>query len=402
MTVNKIEVPKCKKYPKGIAWELDLRQKGYSRVTRRFATQELARQIENAILTDRARAEFKLKKENRITVQALVTRHLEAVKSRPTPLAKIETILKRFVKLVGPERFVDSLDTSDMMLYINQRKRDKIANQTINREMNEVRSCLNSAWIYFKELQNYRNPRYPKLQEPEDGRRETWTEQEKSKLLADLRAPQRENETTLHVRQRLAVADLFVLCNSTGLRVGEARKLHRDQIDFTRNVMIIEFHKGKYGRKREVPIEGHVRDMLQWRAKENEWIFPAASGHKPMSTHLRVIRAACLRAKINYGTKSGGKIVNDARRTFVNAALDDNVDVRALCDTTGHSIQTMAKHYARSTDEKKRAIVKSAIKKFRHFSDAQGVPVVPNRPNQNEDEKQENAENAEVKGITDS
>lgn len=59
-----------------------------------------------------------------------------------------------------------------------------------------------------------------------------------------------------------------------------------------------------------------------------------------------------------YGGESG-LWFNDARRTFVNLALDSNQPVRALTDTTGHSVQTMAKHYARSTKEQKRTVVQT-------------------------------------------
>jgi len=43
----------------------------------------------------------------------------------------------------------------------------------------------------------------------------------------------------------------------------------------------------------------------------------------------------------------------------VNLALDSNQPIRALTDTTGHSVQTMAKHYARSTKKQKQGVVQT-------------------------------------------
>jgi hypothetical protein len=57
-----------------------------------------------------------------------------------------------------------------------------------------------------------------------------------------------------------------------------------------------------------------------------------------------------------------GLIFNDARRTFVNQALEKNFSIRALVDTSSHSIETMAKYYARSMSKQKQEAVNTGRK----------------------------------------
>jgi len=297
----------------------------------------------------------------------LVDTHLERVKHRPTPNAKIKTYLDRFLSLVGEDRAVDSLRVADIQKYITDRRKAKKSNQTINREMNEIRSCLNSAWKYFPTLETFRCPRYEKLQEPEDGRRQTWSDEEIEAVIRELRRPATRNEARWQVEHRYAIADLFIVCQETGMRAGEARKLHRSQIK--RNVLIITSYKGKHPRVREVVMNDTVAEIVTRRAKACAWIFPGPKKDQPMQSYYKAFTAACKRAGVEYGAKSG-LIFNDARRTFVNNALDAGKPIRALIDTTGHSVQTMARHYARSTQEQKNEIV-STGRNYGRFLDAE-------------------------------
>jgi integrase len=381
MAIRKIKVPKSKKYPKGWAWEVDIRQQGFKRQTRRFASESLAKNVHDAIMGERVRGRYGIASESQVTVDELYKKHFEHLEINRHNFhlsrGKTKTFLERFVNLVGKGRAVTSLKSADLHAYVALRKRAGLAGQSINREMNEIKSMLNSAWKYFPQLESYRAPRIGREPEPTHGRRQTWSEEDLNKILTELFAPRRLHETELNLRQRITVAELFLICQLTGLRIGEARTLHVSQIDFTRQVLIITSFKGKERRerRREVPINNPMAlEILGRRAKRNKWIFPNVSDKAPLSTHRKIFVEAADRAEVFYGLKNGGLIANDARRTLLNKLLEEGHDARTLAEIFGHSVETMAKHYRRIKEEQKKAVMGSVVLNVRHSSDAR----VPN------------------------
>lgn len=154
---------------------------------------------------------------------------------------------------------------------------------------------------------------------------------------------------------------MFVVARSTGLRAGEARTLRKSQIDFKTREITVHSSKGmsarRKGRTRKVAFEGAAFEVLKRRAAtvDGDWIFPNRTGNGPLSDHLVAFKSACARAKVPYGLgKEGGVIFNDARRTRENEMLDAGHSVRAVGDMLGHSPETMARHYHRSTPEQRK------------------------------------------------
>lgn len=378
MSVKKVVTDNKKKWPKGFYYELDLRQKGYKRIREPYKEKKDAEDAEAAIKTDRQRNKHHLpaKGEEAVTLKTLIDKHLEEVKDRPTSQAKLKNYLYKFMNLAGGEsRKVESLRVNDIQKYIQARKKTGIKNQTINRELNEIRACLNAAWKYYRNLETFRCPRYEKLQEPEDGRRQTWEPEQIEAVLKELLRPAQPRERQWQLEHRRSVAELFILAQETGLRSGEARKLHRSQVNLKRRVLIITSYKGKRPKTREVEMNDTVFSIISRRYEECEWLFPSKDKKKPIQSYYKSFKAACDRAGVLYGKGVEGSLIfNDARRTFVNLALEEQRSIRALTDTTGHSIQTMARHYARSTRNQKKEVVETG-RNYGLFLDATPPPT---------------------------
>jgi integrase len=357
MPIKKV---RSKRFKSGYGFKLTINRTNMRRISRTFESEKKAREVEAAMSNLAISEELSIPLVAKVKLKDLVAEHLEAIQKRPRfPAHKI--VIGRFCALVGGERSVQSLKKADLMLYVKARQKDGLANQTINREMTEIKSMLNSAWKHYAELDEYRAPKISRLPEPVDGRRETWTDEETAAILATLRADALPFEEPQVIEQRSKLAEMLVLQLTTGMRAGEARKLHRSQVDFRKRVVNIVSLKGGKPRKREVPINDEALEILTRRAALGEWIFSNPKGDRHMTEPYKLLRTAAKRAGVAYGI-GVGKIANDARRTFENQALEAGHSPRAVAEVLGHSVNTMVKNYLRATEEQKRNIVESRQK----------------------------------------
>jgi integrase len=197
-------------------------------------------------------------------------------------------------------------------------------------------------------------------------RSETWSDEELTALLKVLLAPAERFEYQEIVDQRRKLAELLIVGRLTGMRPGEVRKLNRFQIDFKREIINVTSLKGGKPKKRIVPMNSEVKDILWRRAQEGEWIFSNPTGDNHMTEPYNLLRTACKRAGVKYGSKvAGGKVINDTRRTFENEALEAGHQPVAVARTLGHSVNTMVKHYLRTTGDQMRAVVNDSGKNYR-------------------------------------
>ncbi|MGA9773213.1 MAG: tyrosine-type recombinase/integrase [Blastocatellia bacterium] len=359
-----IERVKSKKFASGYGYRLDFHRRGHKRVREIFESRALAQAVRDKLSGDAVRRKHDLPIESDVRLSDLIDHHLERIKQRGRPkTAWIETILTRFRDICGADRLVETIKTADLNRYVESRLSAKRPPKpgSINREMVEIKSCLTAARQYFGPLEGWVSPRAPWQQEEDSGRRQTWTAENTRAVLAQLYAPRREREQEWQHRSRVAVGDMFYIARRVGLRAGEARTLRRIDVDFKTATLTIKSRKGvsrrKLGKTRFVPAPEDVLEILKRRAKasESEWIFPNRNGSGPASDYLKAFRTACERAKIDYGlAKEGALIFNDARRTAENEMLEAGHSPRAIGDLFGHSPVTMARHYARSTDEQRR------------------------------------------------
>jgi integrase len=382
MSIKKV---KSKSFPSGYGYQVLIHRKGLPRIRQTFESHKIASDIHDAILGDAARRKFNLPVESHVTLRELISRHLSELRARgrdKTNVKRAETVLDRFAALAGENRMVESINsTADLTDYVNLRLAARIerpdgpsralAPQTINRELNEIKSCLTAAATYYRQLEGYRSPRAPWLEEPTDGRRQTWSDEQIMAVLRELYQPKRPKEKDSHVAGRRAVGDLFVVALETGCRAGEVRKLKKSQISFAQRLIRITSQKGmsrkRSARTREIPMTDISYEILRRRYDQarGPYLFAGSNPERPLATHIPTFIKACKRAGIDYGIDGEDSLIfNDARRTKENKMLDAGHSPRAVADIQGHSIQTMARNYARSTQEMRReALSRTALPK---------------------------------------
>lgn len=365
----KVKRVKSKRFASGYGWQIDVRIKGQPRIRRTFETRSLAQDVEDSLRGDAVRRRYGLPVNSYVTLGELVERHLSAMRQRGRDKRSVKTaesILSRFRALVGGDHQIETIKTADLNNYVDLRySAEKPPQpQTINRELTEIKSCLSAASIYFRTLEDYRSPKAPWQPEPVDGRRQTWSTEHVQAVLDELYAPSGEQEQ--QYESRVAVGDMFTIALQTGMRAGEVRKLKKSDLQLGQGVIIVHSKKGlskhRSGKTREIPMTDGVYEILKLRAAESksDWIFPNSVGDGPLSDHRAVFKAACARAGIPYGLNSDGALIfNDARRTAENIMLEGGHQARAVGDIMGHSAETMARHYARSTVESRRAAVEA-------------------------------------------
>jgi hypothetical protein len=137
------------------------------RVKDTFESYTLAKKVEDAVRHDYALIKHGLRVKSRVVIAMLVSKHLEAMRSKRHNRAKArraETVLNRFVSLLGPTRLVESIRRSDLRTYVEARLDDGVKPQTVNRDLSEITACLNSARLYYQSLANYKSPRAPWLE----------------------------------------------------------------------------------------------------------------------------------------------------------------------------------------------------------------------------------------------
>lgn len=366
MSITKV---KTSMFGSGWGYQLDFHRRGLKRVRKNFETRALAQAVLDKLSGDAVKRQYGIPVGSGVKLGALIDKHLERSRARGRQKTKwVENVLLRFRGLVGKDRLVERIKTADLDRYVECRlAAGRVPKpQTINREMVEIKSCLTAAKTYFSTLEGWQSPRAPWQQEPDDGRRQTWTPENTQAVLAELYAPMREKEQKWQHRSRVAVGDMFYIARRVGLRAGEARTLRKANVDFNSCVMTIRSRKGvskrRQGKTRLVPMPEDVAAILQGRIETatGEWLFPNRAGDGPMTDHLTAFITACERAGISYGMgKEGALIFNDARRSAENEMLDAGHSPRAVGDLFGHSAETMAKHYARSTDGQRRAAVEA-------------------------------------------
>ncbi len=203
---------------------------------------------------------------------------------------------------------------------------DLIAYMALKRETCEA-SCLTSVlaairWLY----------RYLELSDPSEGLKvrvpmlkpqKGYKPEEVGRLLAACKTPQERA--------------LLLLMARTGLRAGEARRLHHD--DIKDGVALVH---GKGGRFRQVIL---AADVLTALPHGSGYLFPSRQGGCISYSRVRQIMG-------RVGKRAGVQRAqaHRFRRTYAVEFLKAGGDAGALRYTLGHTTLTMSLHYAASLE----------------------------------------------------
>ncbi len=198
---------------------------------------------------------------------------------------------------------------------------------TLNRYRSHIRRVLNVAHRKWREID-----RVPYIQNTKEipKRFKVFTPEEEKLILS---AADQE------------FVDLAVLLLDTGLRLGEALRLTKGEVDFTSNLITVWSDATKGEVTRSVPMTARVRALLEHRT------LPLAfkDGHE--------VERIWTRFKKKQGITDGGWVIHAMRHTFASRLVQRGIDLYSVKELLGHSTITVTERYAHLNPAKLQAAV---------------------------------------------
>ncbi len=259
-----------------------------------------------------------------------------------------------------------------------RRLKEGVKPSSINRQMNDLRACLNRAittWELIKENPFERvkpcktdtSPKVRYLTKTEEGKlykaldaREQAIKDARERhneWLSKRGFPLRESIGRAFFADHLKPAVLISL--HTGVRRGELFQLKWENVDLERkNLTVTGETSRKSGKTRHIPLNDNALAVLkQWkkqRSAVSPYVFHDADGtpFEGVETSFR-------------GVLSKGSITNfrwhDLRHTFASKLVMAGVDLNTVRELLGHSDYKMTLRYAHLAPEHKAAAVKKLV-----------------------------------------
>lgn len=233
----------------------------------------------------------------------------------------------------------------DVRSYIDGRRKDGAEPGTINREVGLLSAAINYARMEWDwDIPNPAQGR--RLREPEG--RVRWITQEEAGAL--IRAAESEPQAP-------HLADFIRLALNTGCRRDEMLRLEWGRVDPQADLIYLEAHQTKSGKRRSVPLNAPARQAIETRKAFREehcpaspWVFCDAYGNRVQSIK-RSWSTACRRAGIRDFR------IHDLRHTCAAWLVSAGVPLTEIRDLLGHSTIRMTERYAHLAPENVRAAV---------------------------------------------
>lgn len=253
-----------------------------------------------------------------------------------------------------------------------RRQKDGLKPITINRELADLKACLNRAnqWgiIDTHPLEKFKlckvdlSPKVRFLELEEEKRlREAIEIREQDIRVARENANKLRQERDYELYPDLsntAFADhlkpAVLLSLNTGLRRGELFGLKWEDIDFKRRMLSVIADNAKSGKTRHVPLNDEAFDTLKgWKAQSNSingYVFEGRTGknfHDVRGSWLTVLTGAKI-TKFRW---------HDLRHTFASKLVMAGVDLNTVRELLGHTDYKMTLRYAHLAPEHKATAV---------------------------------------------
>ncbi len=248
---------------------------------------------------------------------------------------------RRLLDYIGGDAEMDSLTASTIRGYMERRKRDGVANATINRELALLSAAINYCNLELEwQLPNPVARR--KLKEPEG--RVRWITLAEAEALI-------KAATTSHLK------DFIRLALNTGMRLNEMLGLEWDRVDWQQRLVRLEAQHTKSAKRRTVPLNEDAYRVLLSRARfraeycpDSPWVFALADGKR-----LTSIKTGFATARRRAGIKDFR--VHDLRHTCAAWLVTSGVALVEVRDLLGHASVIMTERYAHLAPENVRGAV---------------------------------------------
>jgi len=261
-----------------------------------------------------------------------------------------------------------------------KRKKEGIKSSSINRQMNDLRACLNRAMQWglleenpFDKVKPFRVDSSPKvrfLSTEEEIRIRKQLDKRESHLKDGRESANHwraERGYSLYGNlKEQSFADYLkpavLLSLNTGLRRGELFDLKWSEVNLEQNILTVEAETTKTGSTRHIPLnEEAARILAQWKNQsgiKSQYVFSGKSG-LPFQ-NLRKSWVAVLKS-----AQIDNFRWHDLRHTFASKLVMAGVDLNTVRELLGHSDYKMTLRYAHLAPEHKAAAVNKLMASVR-------------------------------------
>ena len=268
---------------------------------------------------------------------------------------------------------VSQIKPADLENYQAKRKREGLADATIDQEIGTAKTMIFKAFdndiVSGDTLKSFKVVK-KLLRRSANARDRVLSPEEFKSLVAA--APK-------HLQGILATGYY------TGMREGEILGLTRDKVDLKRRIIRLEAADTKDKEPRDIPIVDELYDVLNAipRAIHDQHVFLFKG--KPITDIRTGLRKACKKAGIAYGRfVKDGFVFHDLRHTFNTNMRKAGVPESVIMQLTGHSTREMFDRYNTvDTEDTRRAI--DQLQAFLESVD-QNVDQAPKNENVKEEE----------------
>jgi hypothetical protein len=357
---------------KWIGYRIDVYVGGKRLRDRRFPTQRKAEDFINELKDKQKHARRGIKYHARtasdVKLKDLIDVRLAEIAERKKK-ALLTRVLNYFLAIVGETARVTDITHQHLKDFNRKRLSEKtrgrdtpVAESTVDREMTEISSLLQTAGNYFEELESYEPPKIPRLKLPDIRRERTIADEEREALVNYFARPRGKFESDRQYFDRLTIGHSFEFAGLTSSRRKEVVRLKKTDYYPQQDILKITRWKTIRAKKQSVsifsPVPKRVREILELRNgldPESEYFFSCDGSDS--QGYLKALKLACEKLGIKYGRfTDGGLIFHDTRHTFVTTLIEGGVDLETARDLAGLS-RDMILRYAHATPEsKKRAV----------------------------------------------
>lgn len=242
-----------------------------------------------------------------------------------------------------------------------RRIQDGVKPATINRQMNDLRACLNRAVKWgaiasnpFDKVERTKTDSAPKVRylsvDEERRLRKVLDEREANLVAARQSANQWRVKRGYSVYADLAELEFadylkpaVLLSLNTGVRRGELLSLRWSDVDIERQNLTVVGDTAKDGETRHIPLNSEAAEILKsWKQQpgmKSQWVFHGKDG-KPLQNLRKSWIAVLKEAKI------ADFRWHDLRHTFASKLVIAGVDLNRVRTLLGHSDYKMTLRYA--------------------------------------------------------
>lgn len=312
-----------------------------------FTSKKDAMAAANSLFQDGQRRVYGLTPPDspRVTVKQIIE------KRNPRIRPQAQRLLLRWLKTLPTGILATELDSTHFRNYADDRLKD-IKPQTVFRELTDIFASLNSAYLDFPALKNWKVPEKPKLDMPEGDREAYYSPEQVRDIVAWLLRSREEKEQTAAYFARLDCADWFVLALMTGMRASELRTRRWSDINFHWRTIRIDRTKGR--KQGTIKVSPACVAILTKRKERvaSEYLFPSTRDpSRPLKRFwTEILKRACEACGIPWGYDDpAGVVLHTTRHSAVTAMLEGGHSMEAARALTGHTKKRMTERYSHAS-----------------------------------------------------